>query len=254
MAAVALPEEQDERGKVFQWAREKRTRLHITAFLLFSIIVHGSGFYLFKVVYPSPVRVEARPDAITILDTANPAVRSVLQRISDRTIFLMPPSSQSEVRVRLEDHRVRFTPAFQRTELELKAPLLPAAIPGVIEPLEPDHAASDASMPPGGTPPGGTPPGGTPPGGIRVKLDPSLVDRPIAPWSIMDDYLSTAVSLPLLRIDLEIAPDGGVRVTGVRAELEDSEKAELATVIESTLRFVPATGVETGWIEIGGEG
>lgn len=244
MAAVALPEEQDERGKVFQWAREKRTRLHITAFLLFSIIVHGSGFYLFKVVYPSPVRVEARPDAITILDTANPAVRSVLQRISDRTIFLMPPSSQSEVRVRLEDHRVRFTPAFQRTELELKAPLLPAAIPGVIEPLEPDHAASDAS----------TPDGGTPPGGIRVKLDPSLVDRPIAPWSIMDDYLSTAVSLPLLRIDLEIAPDGGVRVTGVRAELEDSEKAELATVIESTLRFVPATGVETGWIEIGGEG
>jgi hypothetical protein len=244
MAAATLPEEQDERGKVFQWAREKRTWLHVVAFLLFSIIVHGSGFYLFKVVYPSPVRVEARPDAITILDTTNPTVRSVLQRISDRTIFLMPPSSQSEVRVRLEDHRVRFTPAFQRTELELKAPLLPAAIPGVIEPLEPDHAASDAS----------TPPGGTPPGGIRVKLDPSLVDRPIAPWSIMDDYLSTAVSLPLLRIDLEIAPDGGVRVTGVGAELEDSEKAELATVIESTLRFVPATAVETGWIEIGGEG
>ena len=239
MAAATLPEEQDERGKVFQWAREKRTWLHIIAFLLFSIIVHGSGFYLFKVVYPSPVRVEARPDAITILDTTNPAVRSVLQRISDRTLILLPPSSQSEVRVRLEDHRVRFTPAFQRTEIELKAPPLPAAIPGVIEPLELDFAAFDAS---------------TPPGGIRVKLDPSLVDRPIAPWSIMNDYLSTAVSLPLLRIDLEIAPDGGVRVTGVRAELEDSEKAELATVIESTLRFVPATAVETGWIEIGGEG
>lgn len=240
MAAAALPEEQDERGKVFHWAREKRTWLHITAFLLFSIIVHGSGFYLFKVVYPSPVRVEPRPDAITILDTTNPAVRSVLQRISDRTIFLLPPSSQSEVRVRLEDHRVRFTPAFQRTEIELKAPPLPAAIPGVIEPLEPDPvAASD---------------GGAPPGGLRVKLAPSLVDRPVAPWSIMDDYLGTAESLPLLRIDLEIAPDGGVRVTGVSAELEDSEKAELATVIESTLRFVPAAGVETGWIEIGGEG
>jgi hypothetical protein len=249
MAAAALPEEQDERGKVFQWAREKRTWLHLTAFLLFSIIVHGSGFYLFKVVYPSPVRVEPRPDAITILDTTNPAVRSVLQRISDRTIFLMPPSSQSEVRVRLEDHRVRFTPAFQRTEIELKAPPLPAAIPGVIEPLEPDTVAA-----PAGTPSGGAPPGGAPPGGIRVKLAPSLVDRPVAPWSIMNDYLSTAESLPLLRIDLKIAPDGGVRVTGVNAELEDSEKAELATVIESTLRFVPAAGVETGWIEIGGEG
>ena len=70
----------------------------------------------------------------------------------------------------------------------------------------------------------------------------------------MDDYLRTAVSLPHLRIDLEIAPDGRVRVTGVQAELDDSEKTELASVIESTLRFVPALAVETGWIEIGGEG
>lgn len=237
MATAAATDEQDERGKVFQWTREKRTWLHITAFLLFSIIVHGSGFYLFKVVYPSPVRVEPQPDAITILDSTNPAVRSVLQRFSDRTIFLLPPSSQSDVRVRLEEHRVRFTPAFQRTELDLKAPPLPVAIPGVIEPLEPDRSVAGAPAP-----------------GIPVKLDPSLVDRPIAPWSIMDDYLNTAVSMPLLRIDLEIAPDGRVRVTGVRAELDDSEKAELATVIESTLRFVPATAVETGWIEIGGEG
>lgn len=239
MATAALPDEQDERGKVFNWSREKRTWLHITAFLLFSIIVHGSGFYLFKVVYPSPVRVEPRPDAITVLDATDPVVRSVLQRISDRTIFLLPPSSQSNVRVQLEANRVRFTPAFQRTELELKEPPLAAALPGIIEPLEPFAGAGSDDAPGRG---------------IRVKVDPSLVDRPIAPWSIMGDYLKTAVSLPLLRVDLEIALDGRVRVTGVRAGLEDSEKAELATVIESTLRFVPAAAVETGWIEIGGEG
>jgi hypothetical protein len=239
MATAAASQEPDERGKVFHWAREKGTWLHVSAFLLFSILVHGSGFYLFKVVYPSPVRVEPRPHTITILDPSDTAVRSVLQRLSDRTIFLMPPSSQSEVRVRLEEHRVRFTPAFQRTELELRSPPLPAAIPGVIEPLETDSSASGAEAPFGEIP---------------VKLAPSLVDRPVAPWSIMGDYLGTAVSLPLLRIDLEIAPDGRVRVTGVAAELEDSEKAELATVIESTLRFVPAAIVENGWIEIGGEG
>ena len=238
MATAATTDEQDERGKVFLWTREKWTWLHVTAFLLFSIIVHGAGFYLFKVVYPSPVRVATRTDAITILDASNPAVRSVLQRISDRTIFLLPPSSQSDVRVRLDDHRVRFTPAFQRTELELKEPPLPAALPSVIEPIQPVPGSRDAAGPERG---------------IRVKLDPSLVDRPIAPWSSMDDYLSTSVSLPLLRIDLEIAPDGSVRVTGVRAELEESEKAELASVIESTLRFMPATVIEVGWIEIGGE-
>ncbi len=239
MATAAAPEEQDERGKVFQWDREKRTWLHIAAFLLFSIIVHGSGFYLFKVVYPSPVRVEPEPEVITILDSADPAVRSLLQRISDRTIFLLPPSAQTDVKVQLEANRVRFTPAFQRTELELKEPPLPAALPGVIEALAPSDAGEFADAPGRG---------------VRVKVDPSLVDRPIAPWSIMDDYLKTAVSLPLLRIDLEIAPDGRVRVTGVKAELEEFEKAELATVIESTLRFVPADAVETGWIEIGGEG
>lgn len=232
-------DEREERGKVFHWTREKRGWIYLTAFLLFSVLVHGAGFYLFKVVYPSPVRIEPRPDAITILDASNPAVRSVLQRISDRTIFLLPPSSQSEVRVRLEDHPVRFTPAFQRTELELKPPPHPAALPGVIEPLPPEAERVDADGPARS---------------IRVKFAPSLVDRPTAPWSIMDDYLGTAVSLPLLRIDLEIAPDGSVRVTGVRAELEESEKAELATVIESTLRFVPAPAVETGWIEIGGDG
>ncbi len=144
--------------------------------------------------------------------------------------------------MRLEDHPVRFTPAFQRTELELQAPPHPAALPGVIEPLPLDPLEAEKAD------------AGGPVRSIRVKFAPSLVDRPTAPWSIMDDYLGTAVSLPLLRIDLEIAPDGSVRVTGVRAELEESEKAELATVIESTLRFVPAPAVEVGWIEIGGEG
>lgn len=238
MATAEANHEEEERGKVFLWAREKRTWIYLTAFFLFSILIHGAGFYLFKVVYPSPVGIAPRPDAITILDASNPAVRSVLQRISDRTIFLLPPSSQSDVRVRLENHPVRFTPAFQRTQLELREPPLPAALPGVIEPIEPvaGNPESDPLQ-----------------RSIRVKLAPSLVDRPVAPWSIMDDYLDTAVSLPLLRIDLEIATDGSVRVTGIRAEMEESEKAELATVIESTLRFVPAAAVQAGWIEIGGE-
>src|SRR5690606_38284692 len=159
MATAEANHEEEERGKVFLWAREKRTWIYLTAFFLFSILIHGAGFYLFKVVYPSPVGIAPRPDAITILDASNPAVRSVLQRISDRTIFLLPPSSQSDVRVRLENHPVRFTPAFQRTQLELREPPHPAALPGVIEPLPPEAERADADGPARS---------------IRVKFAPSL--------------------------------------------------------------------------------
>ena len=235
MAAAVATEEQDERGKVFNWTRERRGWIHLTTFLLFSIVVHGSGFYLFKVVYPSPVRVENEPDKITIMDSTDPAVRSVLQRISDRTIFLLPPSGQTDVRLRLESRSVRFTPAFQRTELELMPPSMAASIPGLIAPLDSDPELERNQR-------------------IRVKLAPSLISRAVAPWSIMEDYLSTSVSLPFLRINIEIAPGGSVRVTEIEAALEESEKAELATVIESTLRFVADSKRETGWIEIGDEG
>lgn len=239
MAAAVATEEQDERGKVFQWARERRGWLHLMAFLLFSIVVHGSGFYLFKVVYPSPVRVENEPDSITIMDASDTAVRSVLQRISDRTIFLLPPSAQSDVRLRLESRSVRFTPAFQRTELELIPPSRGKSFPGPMVPL--DSLASLEERRPSDL-------------GVNVKLSPSLVDRPVAPWSIMEDYLSNSGGLPFLRINIEVSPEGAVRVTGVEAELEESEKAELASVIESTLRFVASPETGAGWVEIGGEG
>ena len=68
----------------------------------------------------------------------------------------------------------------------------------------------------------------------------------------MHDYLSAAAGLPLLRFDIEIAPGGEVRVTKVEAELDSSEKADLARVIESTLRFTPSSQTNTAWIEIGG--
>jgi hypothetical protein len=235
MAASLTGDEQEERGRVFHWDMEKRVWLYLSAFLLFSLIIHGSGFYLFKVVYPSPNRIEQKPDSIKILDPSNPAVRSVLQRISDRTIYLLPPSAQSSVRVNLDLIRVRFHPAFQRTEPEL---------------LPPPSAASIADRP---EPLGVLPPPEYGNAEINLKLSPSLVTRAVAPWSIMDDYLGTALSLPLFRVNLDVTPDGKVAVTGVDAALEEAEKSELAAIIESTLRFVPENEFVSGWMEIGGE-
>jgi hypothetical protein len=230
---AVVEEEPDERGKVFNWTREKRIWVHLTAFLLFSILIHGSGFYLFKVVYPSPVRVEPEPDGITVMKSDDPATRTVLQRLSDRTIFLMPPSAQAEERVRLESRRVRFTPAFQTTELALLPPASTSPGPGLPVPM-PLSDPGQGMM------------------AVQVKLDPALASRPLAPWSILHDYLALAEELPAARVTLEIAPDGAVKVVGVEAALEESEKRELATVIESTLRFLPSAGPATGWIELGG--
>lgn len=238
MGAASPAETQDERGKVFLWARDRGGWIHLVAFLLFSGLIHGSGFYFFKVVYPSPVRAGKEPDSITVMDATNPAVRTVLQRISDRTIFLLPPSAQTGVRIGLETRPVRFTPSFQRAELGLMRPPPEASMPGPMIPLNINEEGDRIELKVAGFP---------------VKLDPGLAERPIAPWSIMHDYLSAAADLPLLHFDLEIDPGGNVRVTKVEAELESSEKAGLARVIESTLRFTPSSQSNTGWIEIGGE-
>lgn len=227
----------DERGKVFTWTRDKRLWMHLTAFLIFSILIHGSGFYLFKVVYPSPVRVEAEPESITVMDASDPATRSVLQRLSDRTVFLAAPSADSDVRVRLEEQQVHFTPAFQSTDLE---PIPPESLrdgPGLPDPLPPSHGATadDAIVESG-----------------PIRRDEQLGQRAYAPWSLFQDYLALAETLPRVRMRIEVSPGGEVRVVEQGSELGEIEKRELAEVVESTLRFVPSSGTVTGWIEVGG--
>jgi len=240
--AGSAAETPDERGRVFTWTRERRIWVHLSAFLFFSILIHGSGFYLFKVVYPSPVRVEPEPRGILVLEPSEPAVRSILQRISDRTIYLHPPSHQSETRFGIERDPIRFTPSFQKIEQDLLPPEAIHDLEGDIEPLEPPARTAEGAPGTGNHPANG------------FKLDPGLAHRAIAPWSILNDYLLPAPPLPLIRFSIEIAPGGEVKVTSVDASLPDGEKAEMVSVIESALRFVPASGIERGWIEIGGEG
>lgn len=227
----------DERGKVFTWTRDKRLWLHLTAFLIFSILIHGSGFYLFKVVYPSPVRVETEPESITVMDPTDPATRSVLQRLLDRTVFLAPPSAESEVRVRLEEQRVHFTPAFQKTELETIPPESLRTGPGLPDPLPLDRPVADEAVADETGP---------------VRRDEQLLKRPYAPWSLFEDYLALAGTLPRSRMRLEVAPGGEVKVTEQQSELGAQEMRELAEVVEATLRFVPAAEPVSGWIELGG--
>lgn len=216
---------------IFNWARDRRTWLHFSIFFWVSVIVHGSGFYLFKVVYPPPVRVEPEPGAITFLNQSDPGVRTILQRLQDRTVFILPPSERTDVRVELSDHRVRFVPAFRTTEMELKRP--PESDPtwneiGVIEPVGEIRSGS----------------------AVEITTDEALAQRVLAPWSIIRDYLGMAESFPGFRAEVEVSPEGSVDVVEVESNLEAPDEADLSDVIESTVRFLPSKGVDRGWIDV----
>jgi hypothetical protein len=137
------------------------------------------------------------------------------------------------VRLRLESIQVRFTPDFLRIEPALLPPPSLDKGSGPVTPLPLAAAVPGRSS-----------------GRVFVKIDPGLAGRPLAPWSVLHDYLGLAESIPTARFALEIAPGGEVSVTGVEGELGDGERAELAGAVESTLRFVPAEGNAAGWIEL----
>jgi hypothetical protein len=228
-----VEEDEDERGKVFTWTKEKRLWLHLSAFLLFSVIIHGSGFYLFKVVYPSPVRVAPDPDAIQVLGDDDPAARALLQRLADRTIYLMPPSARSDMRLRLDSGTIHFAPGFQRAGLELLPPPSLERGPGVVEPIALTPPAPNRAD-----------------GRVFLKVDPALEDRPLAPWSVLHDYLGLAGAIPMVRFAITVGAGGEVEVTGIEGKLGEPEKQELGNVVESTLRFLPSSGASSGWIEL----
>lgn len=217
---------------VFDWSRVRRPYAVLSGFLAFSLIIHGFGFYLFRVAYPPPERVEPDIDAISVLDSSNSSVRHLLQLASDRSIYLFPPSRASETRLRIEDDDVRF------------APSLSAESPALFEkeyswsPPPKTVFTSQDSFPDG------------PGKNVTVALYGGLTDLAIAPWSILRDSLDRIGEIPRLRVNLAVEVDGGVTVDSIEGLPEGASQRELAEVVESTLRFLPINSRSTGWIEI----
>ncbi len=223
----------DDHGGIFDWKRGKKTWLHFTVFIWVSILVHGSGFYLFKVVYPSPARVETNSGAITLLNSTDSGARAILQRVSDRIVFLLPPSSRANVRVNLDDSDVRFIPAFSSTEMELQPIPRSDVFWGRIDDLTLTDDAPDR---------------------VNLKLDSTLSRRGLAPWSTIEDYFAMADSFPPFRVHVNVSADGKVEVIGIESELGEAEETSLSEVIDSTLRFLPAESTDQGWVEVRNSG
>ena len=229
----AIDTESEGSASIFNWSRDNRLWMHFSAFMLFSFLIHGAGFYLFKVVYPSPVRGETKPGSVTILNPSDPAVRSLMQRVSDRTVFLFPPSNESQARVGIDLAPVRFTPAFQNLELDLKA--MPEY--GDSSTLWEDSKAIPIALRDKSTP-------------LEIQMEGPLKKRGIAPWSIMRDYLQTAEGLPNFRSHVEVSKDGKVKVLELVGEFQEEDRSDLATVLEFTLRFLPGQNATQGWVDV----
>ena len=216
---------------IFNWSKNRLGWLYLLGFTIFSITIHGVGFYLFKVVYPIPTRIDPTMHSVSILNESDPEVRSLFQRLKDRTVFLKAPSEQSQVRVRLEEHQVKFSPLFQTTEVEPVEPLYPWSL---------SLRESTRMQLPEGV-------------GWKkssINLDEELKSRRMAPWSILEDYLDRADSVPAFRASLRVSTRGDVQVQAIEAELGDQDQKELIEVIESTLRFFPDKKESVGWIDI----
>jgi hypothetical protein len=226
------------RATLFAWGRERYLILQIAAFAVLSLIIHGAGFYLFRVAYPPPVLYDAEPDAIAIIDRADPASREILREIRDRAVYLHPPSAEllgATGLPRPEDFEIRFVPALPEIEAGIRDAVYPWSLPPAID-VSPANPPRDSGAPAG-----------------DLVLGGGLESLSLAPWSILGEYLRRADGMPRLRLELTAQPSGEVQVGSVAPQLEPADRDALAGLVEGTLRFLPTDSATTGWIEIGGD-
>lgn len=215
-------------GNVFEWSRGRNHFLVLSGFLAFSLLIHGAGFYLFRVAYPPPERVDPDTDRLVVLDPSEPAVRRLLQVAADRSLFLSPPSRDSGVRTSIEDGIVRFAPANEIATPEIFTAKFAWMPPPDISFADSrsDYEAVESA--------------------VMIELGVELDGREIAPWSILRDYLDGVENLPNLRADIVVGEDGLVSVESIEGPVGEG----FPQALESTLRFLPAGEISSGWIEI----
>ena len=143
-------------GLIFRWRKSVLPRWRLAFFMVVAGVVHLGFFYLFRVIYPEPVKTIPSPNRMTLLSSADPSAKAVLDQIADRRSAYFPGNSKS---VDLADFAARFVPSFRDYSLGLRIPedtrqklvLPPVSVPGelVFPPLAvaaPNSAASRPDM------------------------------------------------------------------------------------------------------------
>lgn len=112
----------ENEGFLFSWKSSHTVSFWLWAFLVFSLLLHAAGFYLFQVVYPSSGRVEPFPSRVLILNEKNPTNATLIQELNDRLVFLQPASTGSKSRISTDDFSVSFQPSFSDRSPPFKMP------------------------------------------------------------------------------------------------------------------------------------
>ncbi|MDF1813412.1 MAG: hypothetical protein P1V20_14540 [Verrucomicrobiales bacterium] len=222
---------------IFMWRPEKNTARTLLAFAIFSGVIHFLGFYLFQVVYPETDLPELRPDRITLLNPERDDVRAFMEKISDRVVYLHPPSENSISRIKLSDHAIRFVPSFAEARPELRDSGTPS---------------SENKYPVGDLPFWNEKANWK----TEVIFSPILQKRGIAPNTALDEYLSQIPNLPKIRVNLTVGPDGTPFDVYISDRSIGKEtKTTIAEAVQALLRFKPddSRGDDPGWIILGSD-
>lgn len=136
----------------FHWPERGISFLFI-GFLLLSLFIHLSGFYLFQIVYPPSGPMAPPPATITVLDPANPSHTTLLSWIESEDPALVAAPQAVDPPQLLD---VRYPPSYAGRRIEPGVPPLPDATPAlgpvrsiddiIRHMLRPDGAETRASV------------------------------------------------------------------------------------------------------------
>lgn len=218
---------------VFSWVRKHPGIFWLWGFLVLSLLLHATGFYLFQVVYPSSGRLEPFPAQVLILDKKNTANSVLLQELDDRLVFLQPASTDSASRKGIDNFSVSFQPSFVGR-------LPPFREPALLE----TTAESPATVPPLAAVAASSLPAGESASQRHWSLADDLSKRAMsaAQASSLDEALPSIGAGPWIVLDIVISASGEVTKATVKNGAEHPSANEFVEAVTKKLRFNPVAG------------
>lgn len=239
----------DAEGFVFFWNRRSTGSFWLWGFLVLSLLLHTTGFYLFQVVYPSPGRLEPFPARVLILDGKDASNAVLLQELNDKLVFLQPASSGSESRKTIDDFSVSFKPSFADRVPPFRGPVSEekkselsdaTALPGEISVLPPFQAQKYAQ------------------GGIKnsdqrhwsIKGELAGRSVPDSQAVRLDRLLPSIGDGPEIILSVVIGASGVVEKISVKAGKDHPDAQAFIGIVKEHLKFDPASGADMTSVEI----
>ncbi len=114
---MKAPANDPGRRLLFDWQGDDRSWLRMAVALLLTLAGLFGLFVVFRVVAPSPVGRNVRPQHVLVLNPEVPAERALIHRAMDRSFPILPAEPAAAL---VAIRRPRLTPGYAGQELRLK--------------------------------------------------------------------------------------------------------------------------------------